>query len=110
MGINIFVLETSVSTSEMDSHFKTRALEAGLLATSICPSPGFTPPAYEELEELKPKRHPNAPNKHPQTQQKLSIDHHKQSNLIELQSPQYTNLIPRLDLHLVSSTDNVYWT
>ena len=33
LGINIFALETSVSTSEMDSHFKTRALEAGLLAT-----------------------------------------------------------------------------
>ena len=95
----------------MDSQFKTRALEAGLLTTSICPSPGFTPRTYQELEkqleQLKPKWHPNGPTKHPQTQQKLSIDHHKQSNLIELQSPQYTNLIPRLDLHLVSSTGNV---
>ena len=71
----------------MDSQFKTRALEAGLLTTSICPSPGFTPPTYEELEkqleQLKPKQHPNVITKNPLTQilQKSAIDHHKQGNL-----------------------------
>ena len=69
----------------MDSQFKTRALEAGLLATSICPSPGFTPPTYEELEkqleQLKPKQHLNVITKNPQNLQKSAIDHHKQGNL-----------------------------
>ena len=71
----------------MDSQFKTRALEAGLLATSICPSPGFTPPTYEELEkqleQLKPKQHPNVITKNPLTQtlQKSAMDHNKQGNL-----------------------------
>ena len=95
----------------MDSHFKTRALEAGLLATSICPSPGFTPPTYEELEkqleQLKPKQHPNVVTKNPPTQtlQKSAIDHHKQGNLMDLQAPQYT-ILPCF--RLISCLLNVY--
>ena len=94
----------------MDSHFKTRALESGLLATSICPSPGFTPPTYEELEkqleQLKPKQHHAISTTNPQTLQKSAIKHHKQGNLMELHcnilDTPTTLIFYVLDLYFVS--------